>query len=70
MTEQSKLLRLAEPRCTNYDSLRDCPHEECWLDRGCVYGPCLAEAEEDGFDLEGARREMAAMVDRIEAGLA
>jgi hypothetical protein len=29
----------------------------------------LAEAEEDGFDLEGSRREMVAMVDRIEAGL-
>lgn len=29
----------------------------------------LAEAEDDGFDLEESRREMVAMVDRIEAGL-
>jgi hypothetical protein len=28
----------------------------------------LDEAEEDGFDLEETRREMVAMVDRIEAG--
>jgi hypothetical protein len=55
MTEQQKLLRLADFLAEAVMAMSD--------------EDLLAEAEEDGFDLEGARREMAAMVDRIEAGL-
>lgn len=55
MTEQAKLHRLAD---FLVDDIMATTDEEI-----------LAEAEEDGFDLEGSRLEMVAMVDRIEAGL-
>lgn len=55
MTERSKLLRLADFLAEDIMAMTD--------------EDLLAEAEDDGFDLEGYRLEMVAMVDRIEAGL-
>lgn len=54
-TERSKLLRLADFLVEDIMATSD--------------EDLLAEAEDDGFDLEETRREMVAMVDRIEAGL-
>lgn len=54
MTERSTLLRLADFLAEDIMATTD--------------EDLLAEAEEDGFDLEGYRLEMVAMVDRIEAG--